>query len=265
MTRYIDRNLLEHLIWRPGETITPPPPQPNHQNEPSLIEGTYILMPKTPTYAKGAHALREACKAETDSPHPQFVLDDESRIYRPLTFKEDIEARVTDYENNKDTEERVRLFQRNDSCTGIVYKSNTAKFKIVPLCKELITIDEDFREASVAVEYDAIEGIELDRAAGKYNVHLTKSEVLAHEGWRAAVEEDLELLKTYRDIVFTETKKAATMVFSVLDEPTPDQLKVLSTGYLSGNSDAYGSGDLSNGGHFLQVVPSGAPAGRGGV
>ena len=262
MTRYIPRDKLEHLMWRPGESISPTKsPKSTPKEEPSIIEGTYILMPQVSTYALGVHALQEACKSETDSPHPQFILDDESLIYRPLTFKENLEVRVTDYENNKDTEERKCLFKHwNDSCTGVAYKGGTTKFKIVPRCHELITIAKDFRETSLPVNQDAVAGIELDRAAGKYTAHLTKDEVLANEGWKAAVENDLELLKTYRDIVFTELKRDDAMAFCVLDKPADDQLRALFVGDLNSNSNAYGSNDLNNYGSFLHVAPSsGAP------
>lgn len=261
MTRYIQKPLLEHAMWRPGEpapALQKPKPKPQH--EPSMIEGTYILMPQVSTYALGVHALQEACKAETHSPHPQFILDDESLIYRPLSFKETIEARVEDYENNKSTEERKRLFKRwNDSCTGIVYKGSTTKFKVVPSCNQLITINKDFREESIAVDYDAIEGIELDRAAGKYTAHLTKDEVLANEGWRAAVENDLELLKTYGDIVFTElSSRNDAMAFCVLDKPVNDQLRALFVYDLNDNSGADGDSYLISDGSFLHVAPVGA-------
>ena len=260
MTRYIDRNLLEHLIWRPGENITPPQPANPIPQKRTVIEGSYILMPRADTYAKGAHALREACKVEVNSVHPEFMLDDGSRIYRPLTFKEDIEARVTDYENNKDTEERKRLFQRwNDSCTGVAYKSATTKFKIVPMCSQLIILDKDFNGGGLAIEYDDIAGIELDRAAGKYTAHLTKDEVLANEGWRAAVEDDLELLRTYRNIVFTELKKSDAMAFCVLDKPAEDQLRALFVDDLDSYSNAYGNDNLNSSGSFLHVAPSRAP------
>src|SRR3989344_102003 len=258
MTRYIPREQLEHLIWRPGENISPTKsPKSTPKEESSVIEGTYILMLQVSTYALGVHALQKACKSETDSPHPQCILDDGSIIYRPLSFKENLEVRVTDYENNKDTEERKRLFKHwNDSCTGVAYMGGTTKFKIVPRCHQLITIAKDFREASLPVDYDAVEGIELDRAAGKYTTYLTKDEVLANEGWKAAVENDLELLKTYRDIVFTELKRDNAMAFCVLDKPADDQLRALFVSDLDSNSIAYGYNDLGNSGTFLHVAPS---------
>ncbi len=262
MTRYIDRNLLEHMIWRPGEEVpTPKKPAPTPaQRDREIIEGVYTIMPSKSTYALGVDALREACNAESNPAHPQFILDDESKIYRPLTFKENIEARVTDYENNKSTEERTRLFKHwNDSCTGVAYKGTTTKFKIVPTCSELITIKKDFNGAGIAVDYDAIEGMELDKTAGKYNAHLTKDEVLANEGWRAAVEGDLELLKTYRDIVFSELKRTDAMAFCILDKPSQDQLRALFVNNLDNYSYAYGSNNLNSSGSFLRVAPVGAP------
>lgn len=259
MTRYIDRNLLEHMIWRPGEEVpTPKKPTPTPaQRDREIIEGVYTIMPSKSTYALGVDALREACNAESNPAHPQFILDDESMIYRPLTFKENIEARVTDYENNKSTEERTRLFKHwIDSCTGVAYKGNTTNFKIVPTCSELITINKDFNGAGMVIDYDAIEGVEADRSAGKYNVHLTKDEVLANEGWRAAVEGDLELLKAYRDIVFTELKKNEAMAFCVLDKPAEDQLRALFVLNLNLNSNAGGNYNLISSGSFLHVAPS---------
>gem|GEM_PF-4778323 len=228
-------------------------PEENSQEEtPKITNGKYILMPQASTYAKGVHALQDACKKEPSN-HPS---ENNGSLYRPLTFKETIEARVHDYENNKDTEERKSLFQRwNDTCTGVAYKATTTKFKIVPRCHELITLDKDFNGTALAIDYDNIEGIELDRAAGKYTAHLTKDEVLANEGWRAAVENDLELLKTYRDIVFTELKRDDAMAFCVLDKPSEDQLQALFVDDLPYDSIASGSIDLNLGGSFLLVAP----------
>ena len=244
-------------MWRLGEPIRQPLPSPAPQRETSSIEGNYIIMPRASTYALGIQVLQEACKTEMDSPHPQFVLDDGNKIYRALTFKEDIEARVKDYENNKGTEERVRLFKTwNDSCTGVAYKGGTTKFKIVPICSGLITINKDFNGGGLAIDYDAIKGVEVDRAVGKYNVHLTKDEVLVNEGWRAAVEGDIELLTAYRDIVFTELKGAGAMAFCVLDKPAQDQLRALFVYSLNYDSFASGSSNLSSNGSFLHVAPS---------
>ncbi|MDP3698103.1 MAG: hypothetical protein Q8R47_00800 [Nanoarchaeota archaeon] len=254
MTRYIDRDLLGHMMWKPEEKVAPQQlPPPILQQEWRPTGGTYILLPQQSTYAQGVDALKEACKAEANPAHPQFVLNDGSRVYRPLTFKETIEAQVTDYENHKDPEERLRLFKRqNDSCTGIVYQAGTTKFKIVPICLQLITIYKDFNGTALSIKYDDLEGVEVDRAAGKYTAWLLKDEVLTHEGWRAAVEGDIELLKAYRDIVFAERNTA--MAFAVLDRPTDDQIRFLFASHIYNNFNAVGTLNLSFGGSFLHFV-----------
>ena len=226
-------------------------------------EGQYVLMPKTSTYAQGVHALRRDCITVNNPVHPQFTLDDGNILYRPLTFKETIEGRVNDYESHKDSEERLRLFQRwNDSCTGAAYKAGTNKFKIIHECQNLITIPEDFNQHFLAITYDTVGGIELLSDCGKYNEHLTKDEVVHHPAWLTAVEHDAALLKVYSDIVFNEIKKDAAMAFVVRQNTGHDELRALLVGYLNGDSVAGGGSDLSSDGSFLLVAPSGAPEGR---
>ncbi len=221
-----------------------------------IQEGRYVLMDKMNTYALGVQALREACGKESHSPHPQFVLDDESILYRPLTFKETIEARVHDYESNKDTEERKRLFQRrNNSCTGVAYKAETTKFKILTVSPHLISIDRDFNESFLPITYDHIDGLELRSDCGKYNQHLTRDEVVHHPAWLTAVENDAALLKTYSDIVFTERKINEAMAFCVLQNTPQDQLRALFVNSLGYYSDADGSSYLDISGSFLLVAP----------
>ena len=144
---------------------TPPPPDPAGSRPPagSSLDGDYILMPQTNTYALGVDALREACKNDPASAHPQFTLPDGSIVYRPLTFRENLEARVKEYETlqhpdgrAKTAEERQALFLKwLDSCTGIAYKANTTKFKVIPECLPLITIDKDNRDHFLAVPYSS--------------------------------------------------------------------------------------------------------------
>ncbi|MFH1456327.1 MAG: hypothetical protein ABIF40_05260, partial [archaeon] len=119
------------------------------------------------TYALGVHKLRNECKLE-DS-HPTFVLDG-NRVFRPLTFRETIEARVNDYETLKDRdgnvrskEDQLKLFKRYlHSCTGVAYKKSTTKFKIIPVCADLIGIDKDFNQHFLPINYANLTGIELD-------------------------------------------------------------------------------------------------------
>ena len=91
----------------------------------------HILMPKTSTYALGVYALRDAYLRGGCSDQPLF-----DNLVRPLTFRENILARVEDYERivgsdgkGRDKKERLRLFEIwLDSCTGIGYKAGTTKF-----------------------------------------------------------------------------------------------------------------------------------------
>jgi len=250
--------LENNRFLNPTEPV-PPTPSVDPVSEP--ITGAYILMPKTTTEVQGIHALRKACEAESNSAHPQFPRDDGSRIYRPLTFKEDIEARVNDYESNTGKDERLRLFNRwLNSCTAVVYKAGTTKFKIIPLSPELVTLPEDFSDAYFPIDYDAIAGTELDRNGAVYNTLLAKSDVLDHPAWRAAVEDDVDLLRTYADIVFTaKSDPAKAMRFWVVQNPAEDQLRALYVYSLSSISNAYGNGNLNDSGSFLRVAQERTP------
>ena len=245
--------------------IVPPEPDPQPDPTPtprrsSTLSGKYILMPQTSTYALGVDALVKACQAESNSAHPQFPRDDGSRIYRPLTFKEDIEARVNDYESNTGKDERLRLFNRwLNSCTAVVYKAGTTKFKIIPLSPELVTLPEDFSDAYFPIDYDAIAGTELDRNGAVYNTLLAKSDVLDHPAWRAAVEDDVDLLRTYADIVFTERSADKQMAFWTRNQPANDELRALYVYYLDNYSYAIGNNNLNNVGSFLRVAQERTP------
>lgn len=270
MTRYIPREKLEHLIWKPGETapVLPRPEPISHDKE--TIEGRYILMPRTATYAQGLHALRNACQADVNSVHPDFMLDDGSKVYRPLTFKEDITARVTDYNtlhnpdgSERTSEERLKLFTERwlDSCTGIVYQKGTGKFKVVLQSKELITLPEGFNSLYFPITYNDMTGIELDRTGATYNTLLNKNQVETHPAWLAAVEGDVHLLKTYRDIVFAERKTDTAMGFWLRTDIPEDQLRALFVGNLNYYSFAGGYYGLYNDGSFLRVAPVVSAAG----
>ena len=220
---------------------------PNPEPDKSLkIQGRYILMPRTSTYALGVHALQEACTPDD----PQH-----NGVYRPLTFKENLQARVEDYESHQG-EERVRLFNIwLDSCTGIAYKAGTNKFKIIPVCEQLITIDKEFNSASLSLDYDSLQGTELDKSKGKYKKLLTQQEILEHPGWLAAVEGDKSLLQAYADIVFAEKKAEKVMGFYPLDSWNKDQVRVLFVGDIYDDSNASGY-YLNDVGSFLRVAPS---------
>ena len=215
----------------------------------STLEGRYFLMDKTSTYAQGVYALQEACKNST---HPQ-----EFGVYRPLFFRENLQARVNDYRSNEG--DKLRLFKTwLDSCCGVAYKGGTTKFKIVPRCRELVTIQRDFNREFMPINYDSVQGVELDSSQGKYRTLLTQQEVLEHPAWLAAVEGDKDLLKAYSEIIFAE-RSGKNMGFWVLNQPSEDQLRALFVSSLDGGSSA-GGGYLYKRGSFLRVVaPQRAP------
>ena len=230
-------------------------------------------MDQADTYAKGVHNLQKACQKRPASPHPTFSKPDGSLIYRPLNFKETIQVRVIDYNtvkdedgNDRDLEDRLRFFNHwIDSCTGMAYKGGTTRFKVVPTCEELITIKNNFNDTFLPIEYDAIVGVELDTTAGKYDESLTKKEVMNHQAWLAAVNEDKELLKEYRNIVFDQLKakysRDTGMGFYFANVGEEDQLRALFVYNLNYYSNASGDYDLSNSGSFLHVASSGSAVG----
>ncbi len=222
------------------------------------LDGNVVLMDITTTYALGVQALRDSYARGECPTQPLFTESDGSTLVRPLTFKENIDARVNDYESNKGKAERLRLFARwLNSSTAIAYKKSTGKFKIIPISSELVTIPQDFNEASISVGYDGLVGTELDRSAAKYNEPLTKDEVLAHPAWQAAVEGDVALLRAYRDIVFAEKRGVdKLMSFWLLGNPDRDKLRALYVFDLSNGSNAVGSCDLNINGSFLRGSPS---------
>lgn len=263
MSPRIPRQRLEHLMWRPTDgTPAPEPPESTPRTPPPLSEGIYNLMSQTSTYALGVHALREACAAKSSSPHPTIEVPTTEILYRPLTFKENIEARVSEYQrtHNSDStprtkEQRLYLLSKwLDSCVGTAYKAQSTKFKIVPFSQDLIIIDKDFRAGFLPVAYDGLTGIELDSSRGIYNTSLTKAQVVDHPAWRAAVDEDVALLREYADIVFSEKTGDKHMWFWIRQNTPTDELRALFVSSLSDDSNANGDDNLGSFGSFLRVA-----------
>ena len=266
---HIDPSLVERNRF--VHPTTPPLPPPLPPGGSSGLQGSYILMPSTSTYALGVDALRDACTKETGCPHPDFTLSNGSKIYRPLTFKENIEARVKDYETTKHPdgqtkteEERLALFARwLDSCTGIAYQAKTTKFRVIPICSPLITIDKANNDPFLDLPYTSfLQGVELDSSSRtvKYNAGLSQMEVPNHPGWRAAVDDDASLLRTYAAIVFPKLKTKFNidtgMGFYVRQNTDTDELRALCVNDLDNDSYAGGSNILNYDGSFLRVAPS---------
>ena len=216
--------------------------------------GSYTLI-RANTYALGLHALRKACIAENNQEHPNYTVRG-SIIYIPLTFKENIEARVNDYESHKPADERLRLFNTwLDSRCAIAYQIGTGKFKLDLQSSDLTALPPDFNQLFKTIDYSQINGQEFDRSEGKYNTRLTKDEVLNHPAWLALVEGDQRLLKKYCDIVFAERKGRKLMAFWLFDTPTENQLRAVCVINLGNSSNADGSNNLNDDARFLCRSP----------
>jgi hypothetical protein len=225
---------------------TPPratAPSPTTTSTPEDLIAGYTLMPPFSTYALGMDALRSIGK-------------------KPFTFKENILARVEAYKSCDQS-----LFDTwLDSSCGIVYKAGTTKFKLVLDCKQLGDIPSDFSQNYLPVEYDKIDGVELDRGTrlfrlfrrtAKYNTLLSEAEIMEHPAWLAVVEEDKPLLKEYTDIVFNEyeTEYDETdrlMGFYVQQNTKEDELRTVFVDYLDSGSCASGCYSLHSDGCFLR-------------
>ena len=228
--------------------------EPEQKAEPKIIKnptqkiiGSYARMPQANTYALGAHALREQCIKENNLVHPKL-----NSVYRPLTFKETIEARVEEYNKGN----KVLFNYGFSTSSGIVYKANSTKFKIIPLCEQLIQIPKDFKKEYLPADYSNFKELELDFSKGKYDEGLTQTEVLDHPAWNAMLEDDKALLKAYSDIIFKDYKKSNAMGFYKTDNPSKDQLRPLFVSNIDFVSDADGDDNLNDYGRFLRVTPS---------
>lgn len=143
---------------------------------------------------------------------------------KPFTFFENIEARIADYEaNGKD----AKLFDTwLSSVTGIAYKANSAKFKLILRSDKLenIALDQGF----IPIDYDAEQGLEFDHLNGKYRQPLTREEAKIHEFWLAAMSGDKEKLERYVDIWFDKTGKKKGMSICLASiGPCRDELRAL--------------------------------------
>ena len=186
--------------------------------------GVYHLMHQAPIYGAGVHTLRIASMLDPNSTQPMFRRDNRAIVYRPLSFKENMQVMVDDYnrlENtdgtNRSMEARLSLFHSGykDTCTAVVRKERSSKFKILPVSKNLVEISKDYTFEGLYIDYESINAPELDRNKGVYFENLTKAEVTEHPAWLAASEDDTNLLKEYSAIVFSSSQAKKCMSFDM--------------------------------------------------
>lgn len=152
---------------------------------------------------------------------------------KPFTFVDNVGARIDDYKYyGKDAE---LFWVYSDSVTGIAYKANSTKFKIVLRSDKLENIKPDVNQDFIPIDYDAEQGVELDNKKGKYNKPLTRKEVKNHKFWLAVMNGDKEKLEKYADIWFDKTKAKEGMGIHLIDIP-PKEGEMLAL-VLCSNSD----------------------------
>ena len=262
------RELLEQKLRKVRGEAVPATPiiEPATPATEPIVSGNYILMPQTSTWVKGKDALQQESLRTNNQNQPQYGLPNGSKVYRPLTFEENIRARVEDYHSHKrDDPERLRLFNTwLDSCTGIAYKKGTRSCKLITQSPELINLPSGFNKPFVAVDYDSVQNQEFDLTQIATGRNLAKSEILNHALWNYVVP-DKKLLEEHLDIVFREIKIQQGMGFYVLNSPAEDQLRALCVGYLGSRSNANGIDNLVSSGSFLRRVTPVVSSAAGGT
>ena len=177
----------------------------------SIFEAPYTYS-GMPTYTPSKIAFDEACHLENSLVHPVYLHPDGKKVYRPLTIRENLQARVDDFWKLKAAEgkersfyDRIQLFEERDlvSCTSIQYQEGTTKFAIIPLDHQLIRLPKNHDDTTNCIpSLGPLPEVWLDSSQGKYNQPLTPAEVLEHEGWLVAAEGDRALLREHSSIVF---------------------------------------------------------------
>ena len=228
---------------------------------------TYTIAPTSRTCAAEVHRLRADDSAVYQP--LAMVFDEKTKTYKPakrmFTFEENIRARVEDYNTLTDEQgsprtmrQRLALFgQWLSSCTGIYHKANSTKFKIDPMCRQLIGIQKGFNRGFLEIPYESADGTELDSSEDVYSrasgyMPLTSADqVVNHKGWRIAVQ-DKGLLKESAEIYFS--LRESGMGFWVIENPDKDQLRTLVLYDLDNDSYAFAGWCLDYGAQSLRVA-----------
>ena len=214
--------------------------------------------------------FQKASKADTFCLQPTFICSDGSTIYRPLTALEVMQEVVIDfntlhdeYEGERSIDDRERLLQQwYNTCTGVLNKGGSTKFKLISESEHLITINPGFDIRFLSVKYNSVDAAKLDTEKGKYNIRLCESDVPEQPAWRALAGETkdgLYVLKEFSGIVFARLKQRFNedkgMGFYMRRiAAQEDELRVLFVINFDYDSFAMGSSVLTNYASFLRVA-----------
>jgi len=236
----------------------------------------YLLMPETRTYSIGTNTLQKKCTRANNQNHPQFMLPERGKVYRPLTFKENCLAQLHEFNTLTNSNGSQRTLEQRmefliqpfiDSCCGIAYPGkgrNSSKFKLILQSPELIGLEKNFDQEFISVDYAQLACTrELDRKRSDYGVNLNPREIDSHEGWLTLFEDDRTTLRNYRKMVEEAlalrnpgVQRGAFMAFPLLDALTDDQLRAVSIYTVDCRSSINSYDDLNSWGRFILRKPS---------
>ena len=230
-------------------------PSINQTTSPAAASSKHELI-SADSWFSAFQALRQQGSGKTIAINGQTYV-------RPFTMKENLQARIEDYNTLTNTdgtqrteEERKRFFITwLDSCSGTHYLANTTRFKIIPRSNELITLAQAPTKEYLSVPYAQTSGTELNSTRSKYNQNLSRAEVLKHPAWLAAVEEDQVLLGEAFDIMGAVNNAPADwkgMGFFVYPDKTQDELRPLFVNGQDGCGNAIGRNLLYDDGRLLR-------------
>ena len=223
----------------------------------TLVQGferKYLLTTSRSTYGLGLKQLRDECAADRFSVQPVFILEDGTSLIRPLTLAEDAEALVNQYESTQDPEERTSILSSwRATCTGIAYKAGTTRFKIIPVCKELITLNKKFHRPYFPSLYSSFQTDELDSSQGIYKRQLTQEEFSASEFWKQGIH-DSSVRTNLGRIVYSEREGEPSLGIFIRSNTSQDELRALLMFNLDFSSGADDEDELISDACFVRVV-----------
>jgi len=202
----------------------------------------YIVLPTKSTYGQSVDALVKACQDDRLSVQPVAFGKQ-----RPLSFLEIYIARKM----NED------LWNTSfDTCMGIAYsKDDSNKFKVSPICKELIGIPNSHNTAGLPVVYNDFNGVELDRREGTFNALFTsRDQLMASQFYDVAFEENSAIKEYAAKKMFDDFKYRNAFGIWLLNSVNEDQVRGVWVGNRDFSSDASGNVNLSSSSRFLRAA-----------
>lgn len=206
--------------------------------------------------AKDDAARRQGCQSRDHS-----EANSKARVNVYNAAKALVEGYVPKRDRKKLPKEcRDLLDNWIDTITGVAYRERSTEFKVIPACVQLADIPREHIGASLPVPFASFEGRILRSddtypdGTRKYNILLPKEKTITNDGWLAAFEGDLRLLREYAGIIYSETGNKTAMGFFVVQNPGEDQLRALVLYNLGYGSYANAIWNLSSNARFLQVA-----------